>query len=164
MDGEQMRGVIPVARTKTGLFSTKTYTLVFTNQRLILAELTSAVIKAAAATARDETRAAGGGILRQMGAQLKSSWNMGTQYLNMDPGAILAEPPGNLALTPAQVRAIKVERRQRVDNDSDIQTNYLRVVIETTTGKRSFDTDNEQPSLNEALALANSFFGAAFKP
>jgi hypothetical protein len=160
MDGERVLGVIPVGRTKTGMFSSKVYTLVFTDRRLILAEMTSALVKVAAERARNETKAAGGGLLRQMGAQLKSSFGFGVQYLAMDPAAILAETAGNVALIPAEVHSIKVERHQKNSNEGDFSVNYLRVILETGAGKRTFETDEEIPPLAEARALAASLFGA----
>jgi len=44
MTDETVIGVIPAARIKTGLSSSKTYTLVFTDRRLLLPEMTKQLV------------------------------------------------------------------------------------------------------------------------
>jgi hypothetical protein len=67
LTGERIVGVIPTARTKTGLFSKKIYTLVVTDRRMILAEMTkrcsSATRTARGVEQRIRPRSAGRGRL-----------------------------------------------------------------------------------------------------
>jgi hypothetical protein len=159
---EKVIGVIPLARTKTGMFSTKTYTLVVTDLRLIMAEATSQVMKALTEEARAAKKAEGGGFFGQWGAQIAASLHYADRYLAMDPEAIVAETPGNAVLTPSEVRGIKVERRTE-RNDDGPNRDYLRVTIESTSGKRVFNTDNEDPRVDEARALLATTFGTLVK-
>jgi len=161
MDGERVVGVIPIARTKTGMFSTKTYTLVFTTHRLILAEMTKQAVSAQVEHARSEAKDAGKGTMGQWGAQLKSSIAFGAHYLAFDPEAVLAETPGNAAIPAAEIRKLTVDRRSRSAGAGDdaMDVPCLRVSLETGSGKRSFDTDNEHPPLDEARALVAGLLG-----
>lgn len=162
MEPERIVGVIPQARTKTGMFSSKQYTLVFTTHRLLMAEVTKAATTAATEQARNRARETGSGFMGQWGAQLSSAVSFGQHYLAWTPEAILAETPGNGALTPAEIRSLTVDRKARTvgaGDDADSE-NYLRITIETAAWKRTFDTDHEHPSRDEARALVAALIGA----
>ncbi|MEI7745596.1 MAG: hypothetical protein WCK58_17810 [Chloroflexota bacterium] len=164
MSGEAVIGIIPAARIKTGMFSSKTYTLVFTSVRLLLAEARKELVTAEIERARAEAKAGGSGFMGQWGAQLKTSGRFGQHYLGADPAAIIAETPGNGALTPADVRSIRIERKSRnAGSDDDFEQDYLRITIETGSAKHTFETDGEQPKADEARRLAASVFGGAVK-
>ncbi len=164
MSDETVIGFIPSARIKTGLFSSKAYTLVFTNRRLILAEATKQLLNAEIERSRAAAKEQGGGFFSQWGAQLKTSFSFGAQYLGADPAAILAETPGNSALNPGDVRVMKIERKTRGSGDEDaIESDYLRITIETAAGKQTFETDGEKPKRDEARAMAASVFGPAVR-
>ena len=164
MSDETVIGVIPTARIKTGLFSSKAFTLVFTDRRLILAEMTKELRSAEIERARAEAKAQGGGRLSQFGAQLKTSVRFGSQYMGADPAAILAETPGNAAVSPADVRSLKIERKTRnAGSDDDFEQQFLKITIETAAGKQTYETDGEKPKLDEARRLAAGVFGAAVR-
>jgi hypothetical protein len=164
MMDETVIGIIPTARIKTGMFSSKAYTLVFTNRRLILAEATKQLVTAEIERSRAAAKGQGGGFFSQWGAQLKTSFSFGAQYLSMHPEAILAETPGNGALTPADVREIKIERKSRsAGGDSDMETDFLKITIEASTGKHTFETDGEKPKRDDARAMAAAVFGPAVR-
>ena len=119
MSDETVNGIIPTARIKTGFFSSKAYTLVFTDRRLILAEATKQLLNAEIERSRAAAKEQGGGFFSQWGAQLKTSFSFGAQYLGAGPAAILAETPGNSAPTPADVRAMKIARQTRNAGSDD---------------------------------------------
>lgn len=161
MDGERVVGVIALARTKTGMFSSKAYTLVFTTHRLLLAEMTKAATVAEVERSRARAKEGGSGFFGQWGAQLKSSTSFGQHYLSWDPEAVLAETPGNVAVSPAEIRSVTVDRKTRsqgVSDDADFVP-YLRVTVETGGWKRTFDTDAEHPSRDEARAMVTALLG-----
>jgi hypothetical protein len=159
MTDETVIGLIPTARIKTGLFSSKAYTLVFTDRRLLLAEMTKQLVTAETERARAAAKEQGGGRLSQWSAQLKTSVAFGAQYLGADPAAILAETPGNVALNPGDVRSIRIERKTRNAGSEDLEQLHLRITIETAAGKQTYDTDGEKPELDEARAMAAPAFG-----
>ncbi len=158
MDGEQVIGYIPVARMKTGLFSSKAYTVVFTSHRIILAELTNAIVTAAIEEARAEAKAEGKGFFGQWGAQIKAGFTVAERYLAMDPDAIVTETHGNESIALAEVRKLEIDREEREKNEID--QHYLRIRIHTPTRKLQLDTDSEMPGRDEARAIADRAFGA----
>jgi hypothetical protein len=164
MLAEQVVGVIPGARIKTGLFSSKVYTFVFTDRRLILAEMTDDVYKHAVAAARSGAAASGAGFFGKWAAQMKAGFSFGQQYLGMDPGAILAETPGNSALAAGNIRQLRIERKERSGgSDNDVEQPYLRITLETAAEKRTFETQFERPGLDEARAIADRLLGVAVR-
>ena len=157
---EVVIGVIPSAKTKTGMFSTAAYTLVVTNYRLLLARMTNDLAKENTAQVRAEAKAQGAGFFGPWGAQLKAAFAFAQRYMAMHPEAILAESPGNGFVAPSQVRQVKVERKLR-STGSDVEDSqpYLRITIETTAGKTTYDTDGETPNVNDAKLLLSRTFG-----
>lgn len=157
---ERVIGVIPGAKIKTGLFSSKTYTLVVTDRRLILAEMTSAALKICVEAARAAEKTVFGRDLSQWQAQLAAlPEHFANRYLAMSPYVILAETPGNGALAPADVRGIKVEHKTDRRDDDATRRDYLRITIETADGKREFNTDGEHPRADPARGMFAATFG-----
>ena len=143
------------------MFSTAAYTLVVTNYRLIFARMTNDLVKQNTERVRAEAKAGGAGFFGQWGAQLKAAFAFAQRYLDMEPAAILAESPGNGFVDPSQVRQLKVERKWRsAGSDDDNSQAYLRIIIETTAGKTTYDTDGETPNANDAKLLFSRTFGA----
>jgi hypothetical protein len=161
MEGERVTGIVTGAKLKTGLLSSKTYTLVFTDRRLILAETTKAVASANVEAARSASKAEGKGWMGQWGAQMKAAFAFGAQYFEMDPDAIVAETPGNPVVTQADVARFKVDRKMRSNGDDDQP--YLRITIEGPAGKREFKTGSDEPSEQAVRAMAAGVFGAAVR-
>lgn len=156
---ERVVGVIPTARTKTGIFSTKTYTLVVTDRRLILAEMTNAALKGYIEESRAAEKGKGGGFFGQWGAQIGAMLTFANRYLEMSPDAVVGETPGNTALAPADVRSIKVERKRDRGDDGQPDRDFLRITIEASTGKREFNTDGEHPKADQARGMLFATFG-----
>jgi len=160
MDGEQVVGVIPAAQTKVSFLSSKTVALVFTTHRLILAEGTRELVSAEVARAREVAKAGGKNVFGQVGAQLKAGSSWGLQFAGADPDVVLAQVPGNVAYTPADIRELKVERKTRtVGGDDGVDAVYLKVTLETRDGKRTFETGSETPPVDEARRMVAWFMG-----
>ena len=160
MQGEQVVGIIPAAQTKVSFLSSKTFALVFTTHRLILAEGTKELIAAEVARAREAAKAGGGNVFGQVGAQLRAGSSWGMQFAGADPDAILAQVPGNVAYAPADIRELKVDRKTRtVGGDEGIDADYLKVTLETRDGKKTYETGSETPKLDEARRLVAWFMG-----
>ncbi len=85
----------------------KRYTLVVTDQRLIFAELTKEKVRELSDEARRRTRAEGGNVFAQVGAQMSVVQDSAEVYWSMAPEAVLAETPGNLAVDRSDIRKVK---------------------------------------------------------
>src|SRR5450756_1321745 len=92
--GEATVGVILFRKPKS-LGRWDTYTGVVTSQRVIFAQITSEMLKAAVQQSRDQAKAEGKGFSGQWSEQLKATWGYSQRYLTIPPQAILAETPGN---------------------------------------------------------------------
>jgi hypothetical protein len=161
MIAETVLGAIPDARIKTGLFSSASWVLVVTNQRLLGALVPDGLMKYAVEQARAQARAYGRG---QTGGWVPASAGLvlAQRYCAMAPQAILSETPGNWALWPGQVNTIKVERSSRSAGD-EAEMDCLRIVIETPGGKGVYDTTDDKPGQREAQALLAMTFGPAVR-
>lgn len=142
---EPVYGVILFRRMKS-LGRWDTFTGVVTSQRLIFAQMTNEMIKAAAQQSRDQAKAEGKGFFGQWGDQLKATWLYSQKYLTMPPQMILAETPGNFELYNNTISEIKV----KVDQDQEGQTRGLKVEIHSTAGKYEF-VMNEDSNLTNLL-------------
>jgi hypothetical protein len=160
MQGEQVVGIIPAAQTKVSFLSSKTYALVFTTHRLILAEGTKELVSAEVARAREAAKAGGSNVFGQVGAQLKAGASWGLQFAAADPDAVLAQVPGNLAYAPADIRELKVDRKTRTIGGEDGQdVEFLKVTLETRDGKKTFETGSEVPKVDDARRMVAWFMG-----
>jgi hypothetical protein len=161
---ETVLGAIPDARIKIGLLKSETWVLVVTDQRLLAARVTDELVKSIAEQARAQAKESGSGFFGQWGAQLKASFALGQRYCAMTPEAILAETPGNWALSPGQVSTIKVERKSRSSSgDDDSSIDYLRITIEAAGGKGTYETNDDKPGQREVQALLARTFGPVVK-
>ena len=131
--GENTVGVILFRKPKS-LGRWDTYTGVVTSQRLVFAQMTSEMIKAAAQQSRDQAKAEGKGFFGQWSEQLKATWGYSQKYLSMPPQAILAETPGNFELYNSTISEIKV----KLKGNGEGETRYLEVTIHSTAGKFEF--------------------------
>ena len=106
--GERIVGVIPAIRRKTGLFSSKTYSLVVTDRRILFAEVTQQMATQAAKDAAEEAKAEGKGFFGRAAQTALSGHRIYQKYWQMAPEAILAETPGNYAVELRDIVSVQV--------------------------------------------------------
>ncbi|MCL4429910.1 MAG: zinc ribbon domain-containing protein [Chloroflexi bacterium] len=134
--GEATVGVILFRKPKS-LGRWDPYTGVVTNQRLIFAQMTSEMLKAAVQQSREQAKAQGKGFFGQWSDQLKATWGYSQKYLTMSPEAILSETPGNFALYNNTISEVKV----KLKGNGEGEIRYLEVEIHSTVGKFEFHMD-----------------------
>lgn len=119
--GEGVVGVIPHVERRKGLIGRESFTLVLTPERLILAKMTSEMMKAIVAQARQEAKAEGKGFFGQWGAQLGAYAAHAQRYLGMPVEAILRENPDNFQIPLSQVRQVRIKTgfRDEQQNNPD---------------------------------------------
>ena len=100
MPGEAFIGVIPNAQRKKNMFSTETFNIVVTNQRMVFALVTSEMIKAAASSHKGE------GIKGAFKA-MAAGYTLWQRYPGMSPDQVMAETPGNFSVYVNQIRKVK---------------------------------------------------------
>ncbi len=110
-NGEPVIAVIPNATLKTGLLGGKSrqYTIVLTQRRMVLAQITTQMMKQLVADARDGAKADGKGFFGQWGAQLAAYSRFAESYLEMPPEQALAETAGNFAIERSTIKKVKLK-------------------------------------------------------
>lgn len=156
---EVVLGVIPDARVSLGLFKSETWALVVTDRRLLGARVADELKNRVAGQARAQAKASGSGFLGQLRAQIDADVALGQHYGSMTPEEILAETPGNWALSPGQVSSIKVERKSRGGGEDGPDIDYLKITIGTPAGQGTYRTSDDRPNQHQVQALLAGVFG-----
>jgi len=137
--GEEVLDFIPALKKKTGLFSSKTYTLVVTNRRLIFAELTNKMLDEAAAESREAYKEAtkGKGWLARLryglGEALSSDQRIYNRYYSLTGEQILRENPANFAPNNDEVKKVRINMYRDVTHPYSKGSDEM--MIQTTRGK-----------------------------
>lgn len=84
------------------------FTAAITNQRLIVAQMTSQMLTDAAMKAREQAKAEGKGFMGQWSDQLNATFSYTQRYMTMSPDAILNETLGNFAINHNDMREVKL--------------------------------------------------------
>lgn len=128
--GEKILGIISTAR-RPKLFGYDTFTLIVTDRRMILAQLTAQMLKTAVAEAQAKAKAEGKGLFAIMGDQMAAQFQYAKRYEGMSPDAALSETPGNTAVENSSLSVIDV----RIIDEEDSGTNEFGITIRSTAGK-----------------------------
>jgi hypothetical protein len=134
---EPVVGIIPGVQRRKGLLGVgnETFNLILTPSRLVFAAVTSQMMKEAAASAQQEARNQGKGLLGQWGAQLGWLNVICRRYETMPVETILAQHSGSFFLPNAGTRRVRV--KESLDDETARSTS--EVIIETTGGKYRFE-------------------------
>jgi hypothetical protein len=146
--------IIPNLTLKAGFlgFASKQITLVLTDQRVIFARVTTAMMQEAVADASDGAKAQGKGLLGQMGARMSAHSLFAKRYLEMPPSQILAETDGNFAIDRSAITKTKMKTEYSGGEDANT-TDAL--VIKTADKKHKMTLGSTKASAKEALEAAN---------
>ena len=127
-------GVIANAR-KVKMFgaSWDTWNIVVTTRRMIMVQMTAAMINAAVAEAQARAKAEGKGFFGIMKDQLSAQFRYAIRYETMNPDMALAETPGNSAVENARITAIKMKLRDT--GSSNMEYTEFKMVVESSDGK-----------------------------
>ncbi|PKQ16489.1 MAG: hypothetical protein CVT67_04990 [Actinobacteria bacterium HGW-Actinobacteria-7] len=148
---EQVRAVIPNVTLKAGFMGVKTrqYTLVLTDNRILFAQITMAMMKQLVADARDGAKSEGKGFFGQWGAQLTAYSDFAGRYLEMSPEQVLSEAADNFAIERSTITKTSTKTRAASD-DSGMSTEHL--VIKTTQKKYDMTLGSGISQARQALA------------
>jgi len=107
------------------------FTGVVTNRRLIFAQMSSQMVKAASDAAVAQAKAEGKGFFGQWGDQLRAAFNVSQRYLRMQPSAILSETPGNFDIANSFITEIELKLEKQGNADEfEIQVKSASVKYE----------------------------------
>ncbi|MDO9549462.1 MAG: zinc ribbon domain-containing protein [Methanoregula sp.] len=131
---EEMIGVIGNTR-KMKLFgaSWDSYNIIVTSRRMILAQMTTAMVNAAITEAQQQAKAEGKGFFAIAKDQMTASFQFSQRYETMPPEQALAETPGNFALENSRITAIHLKLKGGDSEDNSARE--FRIIIESMDGK-----------------------------
>jgi hypothetical protein len=132
--GEEVIGVIANAR-KMKMFgaSWDTSTLIVTNRRMIIAQMTQALLNAAIMEAQSKAKAEGKGFFAIMKDQMAAQFQFALRYETMLPDQTLAETPGNFEIDNTRITAITLKLKDT--GSGDMEYTEFRMIIESAPGK-----------------------------
>ncbi len=153
---EKTIGLIPLLKKPKSFGRWDTYAMIITDRRSLFPQITGDMIKEAAAEAQRKGKEEGKGFMTRWADQLKATFNYAQRYWNIPPEDILKETPGNFAVENADIREIKIRRKEerRGSNNVTSQT-YTEVQIDATSGKLAYNIDGHAD--DEVEALKNIF-------
>jgi len=154
---ETVLGVIAGAQRRKGLLRHQTFSIVVTPQRLVFAEMTQQMMKDAVRQANEEARRDGAGWLGRIAAQMGWMDVEVRRYMAMPVEQALRERPDNFFILNSHVRRVSIDEQE---DDNTEMTSY-HLVIETTSGKHSFELKAGRP--DEARQLLRQVLGAAVR-
>ena len=133
-DGEEIIGVIANAR-KVKLFgaSWDTWNIVVTSRRMIMVQMTAAMLTAAVAEAQARAKAEGKGFFAIMKDQMAAQFRYAVRYETMNPDMALAETPGNIMVENARITAINMKLRDT--GSGEVEYTEFRMAVESSDGK-----------------------------
>jgi len=136
--GERAVGVIDGVKQYKSFGRLDAFTLVLTTHRMIVARLTGDVMKSATAMATEQAKAQGKGFFGQWAAGLGQSFGgYARRYLQMEPGSILAETPGNFAIDNNSISEIKLEIKEERTGRTVTRSEF-EIKIHSAYGKHEF--------------------------
>lgn len=153
---ESVMGVMFLKKTKS-LGRYDSFGGVVTNKRLILAQVTSDMLKDAINKARDQAKSEGKGFFEQWSEQLQASFGYIQKYLLMEPSAILSETPSNFAIDNSSIQEIKLNLKNI--GQTKLKQYEFEIEIKSNKGKYQFRMDDK----NEYVTLLRQTYGEKVK-
>lgn len=148
------------AQIKSGVFSIKDYTLILSNERIIVARLTADMIATAAKAAAAEAKREGKGFFGQAVASLSSGTGVTKKYYTMEPQAILAEHAESFFIPNSDVVSITYKRgRTYYDKDDQAQQQDDQLIIASVGRSYRLSLPQSSTPTAELLSTLAALFG-----
>jgi len=152
VNGEEVMGVIANAR-KMKMFgaSWDTYTIIVTNRRMILAQMTQSLLNAAIMEAQAKAKAEGKGFFAIVKDQMAAQFRFAIRYETMSPDQSLTETAGNFAIENPQITAISL----KLNDSGEMEYSEFKIIIESSGGKSEYLIGEDDRFIN----LLKSVYG-----
>ena len=145
--GEEVFGVIGNARKMKMLgASWDTYTIVVTDRRMILAQMTQAMLNTAIMDAQAKAKAEGKGFFAIMKDQLAAQFQFSCRYETMNPDQVLAETAGNKAIDNGRITSISLKLRET--GSGGMEYTEFKLAIDSGEGKFEFMIGEDDRFIN----------------
>ena len=148
---EKMLGLIPVLKKPKSFGRWDTYALIITDQRTIFAQLTSKMLKEAAAEAQKKGKEEGKGFFSRWAAQLKSTMAYSERYWNILPDEALNENPGNFAIPNQEIKSLKIKHKHESSWGNEAEQSITEIKIESARKKDTYNIDGYNKDIQNML-------------
>ncbi len=152
--------LVPLVKKTKSFGRWDSYSLVITDRRLIFAEMTSDMLKEAAAEAQRHGKEEGKGFFARWGDQIKATFNFAERFRSMPPDEVLAYSSGNFAVPNDQVRKIEFKRKSSSSSSDTIERVSTEFKIEWNGGKLQYAIDDYS---RDTLQVLQNLFGDKVK-
>ena len=126
----------------TGKIKTRPFTLIATNQRIILAQFSAPLMQEALVQSKSRAKGFMGKLLAGRVLLAPDVIEFCRRYFSMSPDIIVMETPGNIALNSEGINRIYVDYElDEKDEDSSIRTDRYWLKIESNQGDHKFVFD-----------------------
>lgn len=160
--GEEIVGIVSHVLQSTGGIGSKHYTMITTNQRLIIAQFTGQIMKEAMVQSKNKGgKGLLGGLLAGRVLTPENIVNYTDRYWSMAPEQIISENPGNFSLEISSISMVKVEYQRTKSMSDDSSIGFYVLIIDSIYGQYSFIFDAD-PQDMEVLrsVLGNKLIGS----
>jgi hypothetical protein len=143
--GEEVVGVIANAR-KTKLLGADYFNIVVTDRRMIMAQMTQAMLNAAIMEAQAKAKAEGKGFFAIMKDQMAAQFQFARRYDTMPADQAFAETVGNRAIDNSRINAISMKLRDT--GSGEMEYMEFKMVIDSADGKFEFMIGEDDRFIN----------------
>lgn len=123
-----------------------TYNIVITGRRMIIAQMTKAMLNAAILEAQAKAKAEGKGFLSIVKDQMAAQFQFAHRYQTMSPDLTLAETAGNRAIENIRITAISMKLKESGSGETGY-TEFM-MTIESLEGKFEFMIGEDDRFIN----------------
>ena len=156
MNEENTLGIIP--NVQSGLFGSKAYNLIITNNGIIVAQFTNKMLKEEAKKSSQDSKERGDGFLKRIGNQMASRATFHERYYSMDKDQIINETEGNYFISEPEIKKIRIKSGQHFE---DGKSTPHQIKIVWNSGKEKFSFTQMTP--NEVKKLLQQLVGKKLK-
>ncbi|MFW6047766.1 MAG: hypothetical protein ACOC87_00525 [Candidatus Natronoplasma sp.] len=136
---------------KSGFFGQRSYTMIVTDQRLILAELTNELMKKEHQKNMRRSEEEGKGFLRKLKSSMSSSFKFHHRYHDMDPVKILNENPNNYEIRLSDIKSTKLRTGAYHPDSGKAPTH--KMIIKWNGGKEKFTFERMEPKQVQEILI-----------
>ena len=124
MTDEQIVGIIPGVHA--GVFGQKAYNIIIFDDKIIIAQLTKAMMNEEVKKAAEESKNKGEGMMKRWASTMKVGFHLHERYFSMNSDQIMNETPGNIILMNDAIKSVRIKMGQTYQ-DGRHQPNTIKI-------------------------------------
>jgi hypothetical protein len=146
---EEIVGIVPHLLQSTGGIGSKHFTMIITNQRLIIAQFTIQMMNEAMVQSKNKGgKGFLGGLLAGKVLTPGDIVDYTDKYWSIAPEQIIAEDPSNFSLDIPSISVVKVEYQRKESKGDDSSIGLYVLTIDSIYGQYSFIFDADPQDID----------------